>query len=82
MGLREVGRNCVKFLKRGWNRTEGMGHKDFSKGGELGQGIDVSKRGRGGTGTPLQTMYHTMEHLSNDHEDCANQHQNNLKLMQ
>ena len=45
MGLREVGRNCVKFLKRGSNRIEGMGHKHFSKGGELGQGMDFSNRG-------------------------------------
>ena len=24
--------NCLKYLKRGWNRTEGRGHKDFKKG--------------------------------------------------
>ena len=24
--------------KRGWNRNEGRGNKDFKKGGKLGQG--------------------------------------------
>ena len=33
-------------------------------------------------GTPLPTMYPPMEHLSNDHEDRANQHENSHKLMQ
>ena len=23
--------NCLKYLNRGWNRTEGRGHKDFKK---------------------------------------------------
>ena len=23
--------NCLKYLKRGWNRKEGKGHKDFKK---------------------------------------------------
>ena len=32
MGLHEVGGNCVKHLKRGWNRKDGRGNKDFKKG--------------------------------------------------
>ena len=46
--------NCLKYLKRGWNRTEGRGHKYFKKGGggKLGQGVDALKRG---AGTPLRT---------------------------
>ena len=31
--LRESGGNCLKYLKRGWNRKEGRGNKDFKKGG-------------------------------------------------
>ena len=29
----EGGGNCLKYLKRGWNRTEGRGHKDLKKKG-------------------------------------------------
>ena len=28
----------------GWNRNEGRGHKDFKKGGRLGQGVNALKR--------------------------------------
>ena len=52
----EGGWNCLKYLKKGWNRKEGRGNKDFKKGGKLGQGVGALKRG-GGAGTPLQTMY-------------------------
>ena len=48
-----VGGNCLKHLKRGWNRKERRGNKDFKKGGKLGQGVGAVKRG---AGTPLQTM--------------------------
>ena len=55
--MREGGRNCLKNLKRGWNRKEGRRNKDFEKGG----GGQAGARGGGlkkrGTGTPLQTMY-------------------------
>ena len=27
--MREGERNCVKYLKRGWNRKEGRGNKKF-----------------------------------------------------
>ena len=46
-------------LKRGWNRTEGMGHKKFKKcvgrggGGKLAQWVGALKRG---ARTPLRTM--------------------------
>ena len=53
--LREVGGNCLKYLKRGWNRKEGRGKKDFKKGGKLREEVGASKKGR--TGTPLQTEY-------------------------
>ena len=36
--------NCLKYLKRGWNR-EGRGNRDFKKGGKLGQGVGALKRG-------------------------------------
>ena len=38
--------DCLKYLKRGWNRKEGRGNKDFKKGGgKLGQGVGDLKRG-------------------------------------
>ena len=40
-----VGGNCLKYLKRGWNRKEGRAHKDLEKGGKLGQGVGALKRG-------------------------------------
>ena len=45
--MREGGENCVKYLKRGWSRTERRGHKDFKKGGKLGQWVGALKKGRG-----------------------------------
>ena len=48
--------DCLKYLKRGWNRKEGRGNKHFKKGGgKLGQGVGALKRGA--AGTPLQTMH-------------------------
>ena len=44
----EGGGNCLKYLKRGWDRKEGRGHKDFKKGGKLGQGVGTLKGGGGG----------------------------------
>ena len=43
----EGGENCLKYLRRGWNRKEGKGNKDFEKGDKLGQGVGALKRGRG-----------------------------------
>ena len=37
-GLCEGGGNCLKYLKRGWNRKDGKGNNDLKKGGKLGQG--------------------------------------------
>ena len=56
-GLREGGGNCLKYLKRGWNRTKGRENKDLKKRGKLGQGVGALKWGVGeGAGTPLRTM--------------------------
>ena len=55
-----VGGNCLKYLKRGWNRKEGRENKDFKKGSKLSQGVGALKRG--GAGTPLRTM-HTLKPL-------------------
>ena len=46
--MREGGWNCLKYLKRGWNRKEGRGNKDFKEGGKLGQGVGALKGGGGG----------------------------------
>ena len=56
-GLREGGGgDCLKYLKRGWNRKERKGNKDFKKGrGKLGQGVGALKRG---WGDPLRTIQH------------------------
>ena len=51
--MRESGGNCLKYLKRWWNRKEGRGTKILKRGGKLGQGVGVLKRG---PETPLQTM--------------------------
>ena len=32
-GVVRVGGNCLKYLKKGWNRKEGKGNKDLIKGG-------------------------------------------------
>ena len=42
-------------------------------------GVELRAKNKG---THLPTMYPPMEHLSNDHEDRANQHENSHKLMQ
>ena len=48
------GGDCLKYFKRGWNRTEGRGYKDFRRGGgKLGQGVVVLKKGGGGVWNPL-----------------------------
>ena len=39
------GRNRLKYLKRGWNRKEERGNKDFKKKGKLGQGVGALKEG-------------------------------------
>ena len=55
--MREGGENYLKYLKRGKNRKEGRGNKDFKKvGGRLGQGLGALKRGGGRAGTPLRIM--------------------------
>ena len=37
--------NCLKYLKRGWNRKERKANKDFKKTEKLGQEAGVLKRG-------------------------------------
>ena len=45
--MHEGGGNCLIYLKSGWNRKEKRGHKNFKKGGKLGQGVGALKRGAG-----------------------------------
>ena len=52
--MHEGGGNYLKCLKRGWNKKEGRGNKDFKKVGKLGQEDGCLKKG--GAGTPLGTM--------------------------
>ena len=45
--MREGVENCLKYLRRGENGTEGRRHKDFRKEeGKLGQGVGALKRGK------------------------------------
>ena len=58
--MHEGGGNCLKYLKRGWNRTEQGGGDTKIKtkrGGKLGQGLGALKRGEGGWN--LFTNYRT-----------------------
>ena len=57
--MRDGGGNCLEYLKRGWNRKEGRGHKDYKKEGQVGE--------VGGARTPLRTM--ATEDLSWPHFD-------------
>ena len=41
----EGGGNCLKYIKRGWNRKEGRGNKDFKKGAKLGKGVGALRGG-------------------------------------
>ena len=43
--LCEDGGNCLKYLERGWNRTEGRGHEDFKKVGQAGSRGGCLKKG-------------------------------------
>ena len=45
--MREGGGNCLKYLKRGWNRKEGRENKYFKKGTgvKLGQRVGALKKG-------------------------------------
>ena len=56
--LREGGENCLKYIKRGWNRKEERGNKDLKKGGGRGGGASWVKgwvpRKRGGLEPPYK----------------------------
>ena len=54
LGQEGVGENCLRYLKRGWNRKKGRGNKDFKKGDQAGTRAGSLKKGV--TGTPLRTM--------------------------
>ena len=49
-GLREDGRNCVKYVKREWNRKKGRGKKNFKKRGQAASRGGCLKKRRGGGG--------------------------------
>ena len=44
--LREGWGNCLKYLKRGWNRKEGSGNKNFKKRGQAGLMGGCLKKGK------------------------------------
>ena len=37
--------DCLKYLKRGWNKKEGRGNKDFKKGRQAGSRGGCLKKG-------------------------------------
>ena len=45
MDLCEGGGNGLNYLKKGWNRKEGKGHKDLKKGGQAGSRGGCLKKG-------------------------------------
>ena len=51
--LFQGGENRLKYLKRGWNRKERRGNKDFRNGASWVK--EFLKKG-GGAGIPLPTM--------------------------
>ena len=46
-GLREGGGNCLKHLKRWWEKKEGRQNKDFKKGWQAGSRGECLKKGGG-----------------------------------
>ena len=59
--MRESGGNYLKYLKRGWNRKEERGDKDFKNGGQAGsRGRCLNK---GGGWNPL-TNYGSARRIS------------------
>ena len=58
-GLCKGGENCLKYLKRGWNRKNGRKNKGFKKGGQAGSrgGCFKKKVRGGGAGTPIMNYY-------------------------
>ena len=52
---REGGENCLKYIKRGWNRKEERGNKDLKKGGEqAGLRGGCLEKGEGGLEPPYK----------------------------
>ena len=66
-------------LKGGGAEQRGGDTKILERGASWVKGWVPWKMG--GAGTLLQTTYPPMEHLSNDHEVCANQDENSHNLM-
>ena len=54
--MREDGRNCLKYLKRGWNRKHGREQKDFKMGEGEQAGSKSGYLKKEGSGSPLRTM--------------------------
>ena len=60
-GLCESEGNCLKYLKRGWNKKERRGNKDFKIGVQYGSRVKCLKKV--GAGTPLRTMWLLKAHV-------------------
>ena len=50
----EGGEDCLKYLKRGWNRKKGR--RNEGKGESWVIGVGVLNGGGGGSGNPFQTI--------------------------
>ena len=53
-----MGANCLKYLKRGWNRKEGRGNKDLKRG-QAGSRGGCLKRGEAGTPLRILSVFQT-----------------------
>ena len=65
--MSEGERKCLKYLKRGWNRKEGWGHKDLKKGSQAGSRDGCLKNGEG-EGGQLEPLHKLCLLLNNQNE--------------
>ena len=70
--MREGRGNCLRYLKREWNRKEGKGHKAFKKGGgKLGKGMGAGCLKRGGGVEPPYELWVVTGHLFCDYSETS-----------
>ena len=62
--MREGEGNCLKYLKRTSNKTEGRGYKDFKSGGQAGsRGVCLKKGGGWNPLTNYDCSFYLYFHL-------------------
>ena len=61
--LHEGRGNCLKYLKRGWNRKDGRGNKDFEKGWQAGSRCRCFKKVGGDWNSLTNYVIHALNIL-------------------